>query len=174
MHARKKWSKCLNSMESQLSNALSIIKIEQKLASVWYFKIWWIFFLTLTPKNSHKGGHFSDSRTNFKYAYRSEFLFDFDDWECVGKLRSRRIQKNKFYFMCTHQAQNRVKIANLHISAFLREKCTQEKHDILFWILRNFSFPTHIRLLKSDKNSYDNLKFDENFLFGPLLHWEFS
>ena len=55
--------------------------------------------------------------------------------------------------MCTHQAQNRFKILNPHILAILRAKCTQEKNDIFFWILWDLSFPTHIRLLKSDKNS---------------------
>ena len=29
--------------------------------------------------------------------------------------------------MCTHQAQNRIKIVNPHILAILRAKCTQEK-----------------------------------------------
>ena len=77
--------------------------------------------------------------------------------------------------MCTHQAQNRFKIVNPHILTILRAKCTQEKNDIFFWILWDLSYSTHIRLLKSDKNSllYDILKFvrelqkmtplDENF-----------
>ena len=66
-------------------------------------------------------------RTNFETAYRSEFLSDFNNRMCVEKLTSRRIQKNKFYLMCTHQAQNRFKIVNPHILAILRAKCTQEK-----------------------------------------------
>ena len=66
--------------------------------------------------------------------------------------------------MCTHQAQNEVKIVNPHILVILRAKYTQEKWAVFFWILRDLSFPTHYQWSKSDKNShlYDILKFGEN------------
>ena len=119
----------------------------------------------------HKGGHFWSSRTNFKTAYRSEFLSDFNNQMCVEKLTPRRIQKNKSHLMCTHQAQNRLKILHPHILAILRAKCTQEKNDILFWILRDLSFVTHVRLSNLNKNSllYDILNFGEYFFLTPFL-----
>ena len=72
--------------------------------------------------------------------------------------------------MCTHQAQNMFKIVNPHILTILRANCTQEKNDIFFWILWDLSYSTHIRLLKSDKNSllYDILKFGEYFFLTLL------
>ena len=72
--------------------------------------------------------------------------------------------------MCTHQAQNRFKILHPYILAILRAKCTQEKNDILFWILRDLSFVTHVRWSKSNKNSllYDILKIGEYFFLTPL------
>ena len=72
--------------------------------------------------------------------------------------------------MCTHQAQKRFKIVNPHILTILRAKRTQEKNNIFFWILWDLSYSTHIRLLKSDKNSllYDILKFGEYFFLTLL------
>ena len=127
-------------------------------------------FMYSIETQKHKCVHFSGSRTKFKQSHRSEFLTNLDDRMCVGKLRSRRIQKNKSHFMCTHRAQNTIKISTPNILAILRAKCTQEKNDMFFWILRDLSFLTHTRWSKSNKNSLlcDILKFGD-FFFDPSL-----
>ena len=105
----------LNSTGFELSNALSMIKIGQKIASVCLFK-----FCTRTPKMTpllkiYRSKGLKKNSPNFKISYRSEFLSDFDHRKCVGKLRSRRIQKNKSHFSCVHFARRMAKICGLTI-----------------------------------------------------------
>ena len=75
--------------------------------------------------------------------------------------------------MFTHQAQNRVKIANPHISAILRAKCKQEKNDIqyCFEFYGISAFQRTFDDQNQTKNSllYDILQFDENFFLDPYF-----
>ena len=132
MHARKKLSIFLKSMESQLSNANFIFKIGQKLASVSSFEIWKKFFFSKYPGKFKKMMHFLDARINFKNAYRSEFLSNFKNKISVRKLRLYTFQKIWNIVSCVHFARGLAKIATPHILAVLRAKCTQEKNFKFF------------------------------------------
>jgi len=87
MHARKKMSIFLESMEYQLSNALSIIKIGQKLASVRYFKIWWQFFFT-GKKIVLRGSFFLGLQSNFKNLTDVGFWSEFSNRMFVNRFLS--------------------------------------------------------------------------------------
>ena len=107
----------------------------------------------------------------FKISYRSEFLSDFNNRMCVEKLRSRRIQKNKSFFSCVHLARRMAKIWGLTILNLFCAWWVHIKWDLFFWILRDLSFLTHTRWLKSNKNSLlcDIFKIWWKIFFDPSL-----
>ena len=97
MHARKEISIFFESMEFQLSKANFIFKIGQKLASVSSFEFWGKKIQNFS-ENSKKLCLFSDARTNFEIAYRSEFLSNFKTKMSVRKLTFHTFQKKNFHF----------------------------------------------------------------------------
>ena len=123
----------LNSMGSQLFNALSMIKIGQKLASVRYFELC-TRTRKMTPpyENSQWRGQKKTS-PNFKISYRSEFLSNLNNRKCVGKLRSRRIQTNMSFFSCVHFARRMAKTRGLTILKLFCAWWVYIKRDLFFF-----------------------------------------